>query len=230
MLCSCRFCVLSLIMGHIRRLSYSDPKTRLGRAVRTPLGYVPSSCVELVPTLLRPSARKPDGKNVVDTLFPAGTFKLTLTFTEEYPNKAPVVRFESKMFHPNSTSIHEVALSCACHLALSGVDSSSLTLNPIPTSHSLRGRWHLPRYPAEPVEPHIRRQRHPHQHPGARAHAPPPRGLIPSALSERGCPRRIPQSLLCDPNPNSPANSEAARMYTEARRADTPPLHCLCPA
>lgn len=26
------------------------------------------------------------------------------------------------------------------------------------------------------------------------------------------------QSLLCDPNPNSPANSEAARMYTEARR------------
>ena len=27
------------------------------------------------------------------------------------------------------------------------------------------------------------------------------------------------QSLLCDPNPNSPANSEAARMYTECRRA-----------
>jgi len=32
----------------------------------------------------------------------AGTFKLTLTFTEDYPNKAPTVRFESKMFHPNS--------------------------------------------------------------------------------------------------------------------------------
>lgn len=26
------------------------------------------------------------------------------------------------------------------------------------------------------------------------------------------------QSLLCDPNPNSPANSEAARMYSENRR------------
>ena len=26
------------------------------------------------------------------------------------------------------------------------------------------------------------------------------------------------QSLLCDPNPNSPANSEAARMYSESRR------------
>lgn len=32
----------------------------------------------------------------------AGTFKLTLTFTEEYPNKAPVVKFKSHMFHPNS--------------------------------------------------------------------------------------------------------------------------------
>ena len=27
-----------------------------------------------------------------------------------------------------------------------------------------------------------------------------------------------PQSLLCDPNPNSPANSEAARLYQENRR------------
>eukprot|EP01018_Ginkgo_biloba_P035089 Gb_07829 [translate_table: standard] len=26
------------------------------------------------------------------------------------------------------------------------------------------------------------------------------------------------QSLLCDPNPNSPANSEAARMFSENRR------------
>ena len=39
----------------------------------------------------------------------AGTFKLTLTFTEEYPNKAPVVKFKSHMFHPNSarrTGLH----------------------------------------------------------------------------------------------------------------------------
>lgn len=26
------------------------------------------------------------------------------------------------------------------------------------------------------------------------------------------------QSLLCDPNPNSPANSEAARMFSETKR------------
>lgn len=36
-----------------------------------------------------------------DTPFEDGTFKLTLEFTEEYPNKPPNVRFVSKMFHPN---------------------------------------------------------------------------------------------------------------------------------
>ncbi|TRY59038.1 hypothetical protein DNTS_006171 [Danionella cerebrum] len=32
------------------------------------------------------------------------TFKLTIEFTEEYPNKPPTVRFVSKMFHPNANS------------------------------------------------------------------------------------------------------------------------------
>lgn len=36
-----------------------------------------------------------------DTPFEDGTFKLTLEFTEEYPNKPPTVKFVSKMFHPN---------------------------------------------------------------------------------------------------------------------------------
>jgi hypothetical protein len=31
-----------------------------------------------------------------------GTFRLTLEFSEDYPNKAPVVKFKSTMFHPNS--------------------------------------------------------------------------------------------------------------------------------
>ena len=32
----------------------------------------------------------------------AGAFKLTLEFSEEYPNKAPLVKFKSAMYHPNS--------------------------------------------------------------------------------------------------------------------------------
>ncbi|CAN1773499.1 Plant UBX domain-containing protein 1 [Linum perenne] len=30
------------------------------------------------------------------------TFKLTLQFSEDYPNKSPIVQFVSRMFHPNS--------------------------------------------------------------------------------------------------------------------------------
>ncbi|OQV13085.1 Ubiquitin-conjugating enzyme E2 1 [Hypsibius exemplaris] len=36
-----------------------------------------------------------------DTPFEDGTFKLSIQFTEDYPSKAPLVRFISKMFHPN---------------------------------------------------------------------------------------------------------------------------------
>lgn len=39
-----------------------------------------------------------------DTPFDDGTFKLTMQFSEEYPNKPPTVRFVSKMFHPNGKS------------------------------------------------------------------------------------------------------------------------------
>jgi ubiquitin-protein ligase len=37
-----------------------------------------------------------------DTPWEGGTFKLTLSFAEEYPNKPPKVKFLTKMFHPNS--------------------------------------------------------------------------------------------------------------------------------
>lgn len=37
-----------------------------------------------------------------DTPWEGGTFKLALEFTEEFPYKAPTVRFTTKMFHPNS--------------------------------------------------------------------------------------------------------------------------------
>ena len=38
-------------------------------------------------------------------IFLAGTFKLSLQFSEDYPNKPPTVRFVSRMFHPNSKLI-----------------------------------------------------------------------------------------------------------------------------
>ena len=36
-----------------------------------------------------------------DTPWEGGVFQLTLTFTEDYPNKPPIVQFTTKMFHPN---------------------------------------------------------------------------------------------------------------------------------
>merc|ERR1719393_166763 len=35
------------------------------------------------------------------TPWEGGTFKLHITFSEDYPNKAPTVKFISKLFHPN---------------------------------------------------------------------------------------------------------------------------------
>ena len=46
-----------------------------------------------------------------DTPFEDGTFKLTMQFSEEYPNKPPTVRFVSKMFHPNGEPFHSLTAS-----------------------------------------------------------------------------------------------------------------------
>ena len=46
-----------------------------------------------------------------------GTFKLTLEFTEDYPNKAPTVKFKSTMFHPNSKCLMQASSfshTCTC--------------------------------------------------------------------------------------------------------------------
>ena len=37
-----------------------------------------------------------------DTDWEGGSFKLLLEFTEEYPNKPPLVKFLSSLYHPNS--------------------------------------------------------------------------------------------------------------------------------
>eukprot|EP00735_Rhodelphis_limneticus_P002572 TRINITY_DN13484_c0_g1::TRINITY_DN13484_c0_g1_i1::g.27983::m.27983 TRINITY_DN13484_c0_g1::TRINITY_DN13484_c0_g1_i1::g.27983 ORF type:complete len:153 (-),score=3.37,sp/P35130/UBC2_MEDSA/81.58/9e-92,UQ_con/PF00179.21/1.1e-53,Prok-E2_B/PF14461.1/8e-06,RWD/PF05773.17/0.0012 TRINITY_DN13484_c0_g1_i1:415-873(-) len=91
-----------------------------------------------------------------DTPWEGGTFKLTLQFSEDYPNKPPKVRFVTKMFHPNIYADGQICLDI------------------------LQNQW-SPIYDISAILTSI-------------------------------------QSLLCDPNPNSPANSEAARLYQENRR------------
>ncbi|XP_071614297.1 ubiquitin-conjugating enzyme E2 A isoform X1 [Heliangelus exortis] len=88
--------------------------------------------------------------------FATGTFKLTIEFTEEYPNKPPTVRFVSKMFHPNVYADGSICLDI------------------------LQNRW-SPTYDVSSILTSI-------------------------------------QSLLDEPNPNSPANSQAAQLYQENKR------------
>ncbi|RLN10843.1 hypothetical protein BBJ28_00010053 [Nothophytophthora sp. Chile5] len=102
-----------------------------------------------------------------DTPWEGGTFNLTLEFSEDYPNKAPTVKFITKMFHPNST------LLLFCSLGMRSCDS-------IRWNSSRTNQW-SPIYDISAILTSI-------------------------------------QSLLCDPNPNSPANSEAARLFQENRR------------
>jgi len=90
------------------------------------------------------------------TPWEGGTFKLTLKFTEEYPNKAPEVKFVSRMFHPN------------------------IYLNGNICIDILQNLW-SPIYDVAAILTSI-------------------------------------QSLLTDPNPASPANGEAARLYTDNKR------------
>uniref|UniRef100_A0A8C0YGL8 E2 ubiquitin-conjugating enzyme n=1 Tax=Cyprinus carpio carpio TaxID=630221 RepID=A0A8C0YGL8_CYPCA len=89
-------------------------------------------------------------------VFVIGTFKLTVEFTEEYPNKPPTVRFISKMFHPNVYADGSICLDI------------------------LQNRW-SPTYDVSSILTSI-------------------------------------QSLLDEPNPNSPANSQAAQLYQENKR------------
>eukprot|EP00831_Metopus_contortus_P037274 TRINITY_DN2937_c0_g2_i4.p1 TRINITY_DN2937_c0_g2~~TRINITY_DN2937_c0_g2_i4.p1 ORF type:complete len:105 (+),score=12.04 TRINITY_DN2937_c0_g2_i4:243-557(+) len=82
-----------------------------------------------------------------------------MEFDEDYPNKAPSVRFLTKMFHPNIYNDGKICLDI------------------------LQNQW-SPIYDISAILTSI-------------------------------------QSLLCDPNPNSPANGEAAKLYQENRREYT---------
>lgn len=91
-----------------------------------------------------------------NTPWEGGTFSLDLTFSEEFPNKPPKVRFTTKMFHPNIYTDGSICLDI------------------------LQNQW-SPIYDIAAILTSI-------------------------------------QSLLCDPNPNSPANSEAAQLFQSNKR------------
>ncbi|PFH34907.1 putative ubiquitin conjugating enzyme E2 [Besnoitia besnoiti] len=91
-----------------------------------------------------------------DTPWEGGTFQLEMIFSNEYPNRPPLVRFLSKLFHPNVYNDGNICLDI------------------------LQTQW-SPIYDISAILTSI-------------------------------------QSLLSDPNPSSPANQEAARLYAENRR------------
>uniref|UniRef100_A0A9J8AMW2 Ubiquitin conjugating enzyme E2 A, like n=1 Tax=Cyprinus carpio carpio TaxID=630221 RepID=A0A9J8AMW2_CYPCA len=114
------------------------------------------------------------------TPFEDGTFKLTVEFTEEYPNKPPTVRFVSKMFHPNDVqSCHQSYCIFWNLLVWEGLYSNMYADGSI-CLDILQNRW-SPTYDVSSILTSI-------------------------------------QSLLDEPNPNSPANSQAAQLYQENKR------------
>lgn len=92
----------------------------------------------------------------LETPFEDGTFRLKLVFSEEYPNRPPMVKFISHMFHPNVYADGSICIDI------------------------LQNRW-SPTYDVSSILTSI-------------------------------------QSLLDEPNPNSPANNCAALLYTDNRR------------
>lgn len=91
-----------------------------------------------------------------ETPWEGGTFKLTMKFSAQYPNKAPIVKFVTCMYHPNIYADGSICLDILKH------------------------NW-SPIYTISAILTSI-------------------------------------QSLLTDPNPNSPANVEAAKLYNENRK------------
>mmetsp|Transcript_6665 Transcript_6665/g.6227 ORF Transcript_6665/g.6227 Transcript_6665/m.6227 type:complete len:144 (-) Transcript_6665:71-502(-) len=92
-----------------------------------------------------------------DTDWEGGLFKLSLEFTEEYPNKPPSVKFNTPMYHPNIYNNGKICLDI------------------------LQKEW--------------------------------------TAVYDVSAVLVSIQQLLTDPNPDSPANSEAAKLFVDDREA-----------
>ncbi|KHN74886.1 Ubiquitin-conjugating enzyme E2 1 [Toxocara canis] len=145
-----------------------------------------------------------------DTPFEDGTFKLTLEFTEEYPNKPPTVKFISKMFHPNVYADGSICLDILQNrwsptydvaAILTSIQSLLDEPNPNSPANSLAAQL----YQENRREYEKRVQQIVEQNRWS------PTYDVAAILTSI-------QSLLDEPNPNSPANSLAAQLYQENRR------------
>ncbi|KAK6913227.1 Ubiquitin-conjugating enzyme E2, partial [Dillenia turbinata] len=173
-----------------------------------------------------------------DTPWDGGTFKLTLQFTEDYPNKPPTVRFISRMFHPNIYTDGSICLDILQNqwspiydvaAILTSIQMHKLSVLHLNGLKPLRAITEDKHFYSSDVKLLILAYSD-----YGDLFKSETWGLM-RMYSTFGCvdlsiglawpmwcanlnPISLLQSLLCDPNPNSPANSEAARMFSESKR------------
>ncbi|KAL8569276.1 Ubiquitin-conjugating enzyme E2 A [Nucella lapillus] len=146
-----------------------------------------------------------------DTPFEDGTFKLTIEFTEEYPNKPPSVRFISKMFHPNVYADGSICLDILQNRWSPTYDVSAILTSIQSLLHDPN-----PNSPANNEAAQLYRD-------NRREYEKKVAAIVQDSWKEDESGDDEEEegekpSLLDEPNPNSPANNMAAKMYQENRR------------